>query len=166
VGRDRKKRPKVAHEPDPHKLPRVGPSIVSDQRASPSWLMGKLDTDGPWCWTKMTAADALAVAVRLRHLESMKWLEIEGPKHHAVGVGDLCGDAQRRLEEIHLDDTDSIFSFRLDARKRIWGIRLGAQVYLLWWDPEHEVCPSGASELACRDSTPPDSYMVCRRQRD
>lgn len=40
------------------------------------------------------------------------------------------------------DDLDQLFSLRLTVRKRVWGIKEGNIFWILWWDPEHEVCKS------------------------
>jgi len=37
-------------------------------------------------------------------------------------VSQLCGEAQRRLEELRLDDFDELFRFRLGNMRRLWGI--------------------------------------------
>ncbi len=59
-----------------------------------------------------------------------------------VQVGDLCSKAQKRLIDISKDDCDELFSLRIMVRQRIRGIKDGNILWLLWWDPEHEVCPS------------------------
>jgi len=42
-----------------------------------------------------------------------------------------------RLDEL----TDDLFSLRLEGDMRIWGIRLGRVLQLVWYDPRHEVYP-------------------------
>ncbi len=39
-------------------------------------------------------------------------------------------------------ETDALVSLRLGAKKRIWGVLEGSVLYVLWWDPHHEVYPS------------------------
>jgi len=36
----------------------------------------------------------------------------------------------------------ALFSFAIDGRRRVWGIRREHVLCLLWWDPNHQVCPS------------------------
>ena len=43
---------------------------------------------------------------------------------------------------IRQDDVDELMSFRLDSRGRVWCIQTGNIMRVLWWDPNHEVCPS------------------------
>lgn len=33
-------------------------------------------------------------------------------------------------------------AYRITAKERVWGLLVEDVFYLLWWDPEHEVCPS------------------------
>jgi hypothetical protein len=51
-------------------------------------------------------------------------------------------DARKRLEQLRLDDTDELFSLRLNGQERLWGIRSNDIFSLLWWDPKHEICPA------------------------
>jgi hypothetical protein len=57
-------------------------------------------------------------------------------------VGELCKTARDRLEDLRLEDIDELVSLRLGGAERVWGIRDGNVMLLLWWDPEHAVCPS------------------------
>lgn len=86
--------------------------------------------------------DLHAVLGRIRSFESMKWSEIKGKRNHPIKLEDLSSEAQKRLEEIKQDDAESIFSFAVNGEQRFHGIRVGAVCRLLWWDPEHKVCPS------------------------
>jgi hypothetical protein len=90
----------------------------------------------------MVAEKLLNVIGRLKHFETMTWSEIEGPKNHSVSCESIVRDAQRRLQEINQDDVDELFSLRLSGKERVWSIRDGSVLKLLWWDPEHKVCPS------------------------
>ena len=75
----------------------------------------------------------------------MTWGEIiqqaggrrHGNNHHLVEVATLTRKARRRLEEIRQDDIDEIFSFRLTARTRVYGLTEGRVFKLLWYDPFH-----------------------------
>lgn len=72
----------------------------------------------------------------------MTWSEIEGRSSHAVKVTGLAREARARLDELRQDEVEELFSVRIIGRERIWGIRAGAVLHLLWWDPYHQVCPS------------------------
>ncbi len=79
---------------------------------------------------------------RIRDFETMTWHEIRRTGSHAIPVSEICPDARRCLEEIGLGDTDELFSLRLTGKQRLWGIRDREILRILWWDPEHHVCPS------------------------
>ena len=81
---------------------------------------------------------------------SMTWREIlqqthDGgkSKHHFLRYESLSGEAQMRLQSKKLEEaSDSIFSFALTNLLRIIGIRDKEKFHVLWYDPEHKVCPS------------------------
>ncbi len=72
----------------------------------------------------------------------MAWKEIEGKVHHAIPIANLSKDAIERLKSINQDDIDEVFSFHFGGKERIIGLRDRGIVKLLWWDSEHQVCPS------------------------
>ena len=48
----------------------------------------------------------------------------------------------QRLVEIKQDDLSQLFSLRISAKCRVWGILDGRVFKVLWYDPKHEVYPS------------------------
>jgi hypothetical protein len=90
----------------------------------------------------MAREDFDRVLAKLQNFESMKWREILGEDHHLIPVERLCKQAQDRLESIRLDDIDEVLSMRVGGLERVIGWRFDGAVYLLWWDPRHEACPS------------------------
>ncbi len=107
----------------------------------PSWRFSTVDLNGPFAWP-VGAAIEVHILRKLQQFDSMNWRDIEGPDHHAIGVDRLSKEAQARLTEIKQDDIDEVFSFHFAGKPRIIGIRDMNVVKLLWWDPEHLVCPS------------------------
>jgi hypothetical protein len=102
-----------------------------------------VDLGGPWCWRTIDGDGLVEVLGKLKSFESMTWEEIDGPTgSHGVEVGKLSRDAQERLVRIHQDDVDQLFSLRISGRRRVWGIMDEHVFRVLWWDPEHQVCPS------------------------
>lgn len=85
----------------------------------------------------------LEVMERLGNFEGMTWTEIEqSTGSHPISKNLLIKSAQDRLIEIKQDDVDELFSLRVNGKARIWGIREEHVLRVLWWDPEHQVCPS------------------------
>lgn len=96
----------------------------------------------PFGWHQVDGESLLEIREKLRCFESMTFGEILGRNNHLVGVSSLCKRAQDRLEELRLDDIDELLSLHLTGLKRVWGILEHNVVILLWWDPNHEICPS------------------------
>ena len=111
----------------------------------PTWRVAQLETCDPFGWHVLDATTAQEVRTRLAGFESMTWQQIliEGSKrNHRVTFDRLDKPAQDRLVALNQDDVDGLVSLGVNARARVWGIPDGACLRLLWWDPEHAVCPS------------------------
>ena len=107
----------------------------------PSWRFSTVDRGGPFAWP-IGSKDELKIVEKLHAFDSMRWSEILSKQHHRISIESLSKDAQLRLQEIKLDDIDFVYSFRLQGKPRIFCIRDGSVAKLLWFDPEHQVCPS------------------------
>lgn len=81
---------------------------------------------------------------------NMTWAEIKrqthdqgNSKHHFLRPEELSKESQERLTAKGLEEAnDALFSFALNNTLRIVGIREGERFKVLWYDPNHEVCPS------------------------
>ncbi len=104
-----------------------------------------MDMGGPFSWQELSPAKLLEIRGKLAELEANTWHEIlVDAKHrnHTVLVYRLSPQAKNRLRKIKQDDLDELTSLRLSGRERVWGIRENGILHLLWWDPEHRVCPA------------------------
>lgn len=118
-------------------------TIVSTQNKKLVWKVARIDDDSPWGWNQITCPDFLRnIWGKMHNFETMTWGEILGRHHHAIAVNDIIEPAQNRLEQLGHDDQAELISFRLSNTQRIWAIRSGEEAFLLWWDPNHEICPS------------------------
>jgi len=108
------------------------------------WSVSTLDWDGPFGWQAVTSQQILQEIVpKLHSYETMEWGVVEGPSgSHFIEVGKLSKAAQDRLAEIDMNDIDEIFSLRMQGAQRIFGVRDVATLRMLWWDPDHGVCPA------------------------
>jgi hypothetical protein len=132
-------RERVDDKPRPRSLDPV--QALADKK--PVWRTNSIDYDGPWGWRSVNAETILSdVVVRLHQYEDMAWGQFVGPRNHDVGLQSLCADARRRLRELGGDELDSLFSIRVDGKRRVWAKRKLNCLHILWWDPGHEVCPS------------------------
>ncbi|MDE0322286.1 MAG: hypothetical protein OXN27_00060 [Candidatus Poribacteria bacterium] len=138
----RNKRAGRNRNPRSEKIP-TSRSIVSTQNKKLVWKVARIDDDSPWGWNQITCPDFLRkIWDKMHNFETMTWGEILGRNHHAIAVNDIIKPAQNRLEQLGHDDQAELVSFRLSNTERIWAIRSGEEAFLLWWDPNHEICPS------------------------
>lgn len=86
----------------------------------------------------------LDVGSWMKSAEGRTWAQIEAnrKRDHPVPTSGLVPGAQRRLRELKQDDVDELWRLRFSGTRRIWGIRQGRFFRVLWWDPDHLVCPS------------------------
>ncbi len=138
------KTPKIkrGHEPSPEKHPKA--VEVPDRQRTVQWCFRLFDKGA--CWHEDTYQEETFrdVADLLREYSHRTWGEIEQNRHrdHAIEIHHLIPEAQRRLQELRLDDCGPLWRFRFDGLRRIWGIRDRHIFRILWWDPQHKVCPS------------------------
>ena len=117
----------------------------SSVHQSPVWHLSQLDLDGPFGWSNIPPSVLRELPQKLAKFESRTFQEILGPEHHEVKLDSLSNAARKRLGELKKDDEYRLLSLKIDKLKRVWGIRRGAIVNLLWWDPDHQVCLSNAT---------------------
>ncbi len=135
------KRPARHNTPIPKKSPVT--RALPDQSDKISWSFNIIDIDGPYCFSKIKSPEGLRDLLdKLRNYESLKYSEIVGDKSHWISVQSCDKQAVDRLKEIKLDDIDQIFSLRLTGKCRVFGLWEGRLFLILWYDPEHAVCPS------------------------
>lgn len=135
------KTPKSKHAPSVGKNAR---SVVAENYdlEKPRWLLSVVDLRGPFGWEQISSKELSRVVKYLMKLESMTWAEIKGKRHHTVQVEGCCRKAKNRLIEIKQDDISELFSIGIGGKPRVFGIRAGECLKILWWDPEHKVYPS------------------------
>lgn len=129
----------------PKKIPRVDAN-VDYWGSHPIWSFAILDRFAPvGGWIHLDPMELDSLLPRLCQLETMTWAEILSDgrtQNHAINVDKLIPEAQERLKFLNLDDYEEVLSLRVTAKARIYGIRDGAIFRILWWDPEHKICPA------------------------
>ncbi|MDY6802274.1 MAG: hypothetical protein SXA11_00490 [Cyanobacteriota bacterium] len=145
MAKSKTKKPKATETPSPSKTPKtfVAPNDFYEQK--PAWRVSKMVMDGDYGWEILDAEKLIFIKDKLSSFESMTWSEIlikNKKSNHLVKVGDLSKEAQDCLEKMGLDDVDRLLSLRLSGKERVWGILAEGILDLLWWDPQHQVCPS------------------------
>jgi len=142
--------------PEFRKAPRkkIDPgSIMSDLMR---WCPLQADKEGDWSWgqpRQWSSEDwGQEILPKLNEFEKLKWSEIYAQrtgnkkkkrhkKHHDMAVCNIEREACDRWYEIGLEEHDTAFRFRLAGIRRLWGYRILAKFYLIWWDPYHKIYP-------------------------
>jgi hypothetical protein len=142
--RGRSNRPTTARSPGGGRQVRVAADPSSFDREFFRWRTGELDLGGRWGWRGVH--DCLLhryIIPKMHDLEGMTWAQVKSStgSHEGVEVDKLVREARDRLADMAVED-DTLFSLRLSGKERVWGIRRQTQLFVLWWDPEHEICPS------------------------
>lgn len=93
-------------------------------------------------WHEVESREKLfEIIERLKAFESMTWGEIikndTTGSHFIEGYRLTDRDAKKKLESLKVSLDTFVCSLRHHKRERIWGIREGSALKLLWWDPEH-----------------------------
>jgi hypothetical protein len=107
-----------------------------------------IDITEYWCLGGISTSDLHQLLPRLKHFETMKIKELfyGGTSARNLGknysVNTIIPAAQKRLQQLGMDDQDEIFRLRIDGEKRLYGILRGFEFSIIWWDPEHEIFPS------------------------
>lgn len=139
-----KKTPKFRETISDSKTPRLE-SVSDYRRQFPSWQVSLLQMVDPWGWHGLEKVKTEEIRKKLSQFENKTWNTIlanEGDRNHFIAKDNLCKKARDRLAEIGQDDVDAVLSLRLSGKERIYGILDMAVLKLLWWDPNHQICPA------------------------
>lgn len=135
------KRPTIAEQPTPKKHARSDDPVIEGLPLA--WRFSACDKGGPWAWSSLDdASQYKRVMEQLHEFERMNWNAISGQGSHEVERGRLAKKARDRLETIKRDDETHLMSFRVTGKNRVWCIRERNIMSVLWWDPNHSVCPA------------------------
>lgn len=79
----------------------------------------------------------------LKATERRRWIELYQnlKRDHPIEIARLTAEAQKRLDQLRLDDLDELWSLRVNQTCRAWGYRYEHELRLIWIDPEHMVYP-------------------------
>ncbi len=123
------------------------PSHASHERVC--WHFGAIDLEGPFGWAEITESQLVNLVGVIRDVERQTASELFDKAGYRQTVGatksipieSICPDAQQRLATLGFDDHNHLVSLRITRRARLWMLRFNAIACLLWWDPDHQVCP-------------------------
>lgn len=143
--------------PPQARIPKIGTSVPERQiktggdpdsldRETIAWQFHRLDNDHEdWGWNGLKAGIWKEILRQLKAFEGLTWAKLKeaaggrrhGTNHHPIEVANFCNKAKDRLKSLHLDEYDSLFSLRLANKIRIYGVRDGRVLQLVWYDPHH-----------------------------
>lgn len=106
-----------------------------------AWHFHRMDNDGKWPCTMEIIRE---IQPRLHEYEIKTWNQIfeRGTHNHPLPINKLERPAQKRLSDLGLDDTDSLYQLKITnggGKQRLWGIKRENIFQILWWDPLHTV---------------------------
>ena len=105
------------------------PHFIKTSEGLPVFHFNKIDRDGPFAFSPCRSCFDTDAGKSKHHFLS----NLEG----------LSKEAKKRLSKLGLEEeTDCLYSFAFDNTLRIIGLRCNDDFYILWYDQNHEVCPS------------------------
>lgn len=140
--KQRQRQAKLGASPDPKKEARH--VDVPDYEASTvQWCFELFDHATDWRDGNGPHIAFCEIGDQFKSYSRLTWAEIRANAHrdHPLACDVLCKRARDRLAELRLDDVDELWRFRFAAKRRVWGIRDGRVMKVLWWDPDHQVYP-------------------------
>ena len=143
----KRKKPKSKYNPSIKKEVRPSLSVISNENLTPSLRFSTIDKIGPFNklhFSKDSFEEKLFghIKVRLLQYEKLNWAELTRPvSNHPMPIEKIVPTAQKRLQDINLDDYETLCQLKIDGIERLWGIREAGVFNIIWWDPYHEVYP-------------------------
>lgn len=122
--------------------PKYGGNPDSYFSMHPSWNFSKSDLQNTK-WSLYNSDFLNEVLPKLIDFERRIWSDIVSDKkhNHWIDTSDLIKEAQDRLIELKIF-YDSLFSLRLTGTVRLFGYIENGIYYIIWYDQNHEICPS------------------------
>ena len=116
----------------------------------PSWSFQRFNFQHKR-WGLPDGDDLHQLLNKMKSYEQQTWKDIlqdtsgrkEKTKNHLIPVYNLIKDAQDDLILNHLDEFESVCSLTVTGRKRLFGFIQDTGIFqILWYDPDHSICPS------------------------
>ncbi len=127
-------------------------NACSSDNALQQWDFSKLDVGGEFAFNVLSQdMNHKLILTKILDFSKRTWAEIKRDTHdaknksahHFLEFNSLSKEAKQRILFLGLEnDTDSIFSMRLNNIVRIIGIRDKEKFIVKWYDSQHKFCPS------------------------
>ena len=113
------------------------------------WLLNENSKEKTLDWNDKDGMHVAKIMKCMKELERRGWKELindDKKNHHFIPVERMCSKARSRWKEIYWEkrrfDATSLFSLKIDKKKRLFGVRDGGVFIVIWYDPYHQICPS------------------------
>lgn len=138
------KRPKSVEKIAEKKSPVIAEpvSLYDDDKAA--WRISRIQLIDPYGWHDLDAEGILRIKGRLASLERSTWRDIfvrDARHNHQIGVSDLKCPIAKLWMQKNLPDQPALWTIRVGAKGRIWGILSEKAYQIIFWDPDHLIWP-------------------------
>jgi hypothetical protein len=142
--KSKSKNPVFGASPNPKKRP-VWQGSLTHHNHRISWRFSAADNEGDFAWANVGETRLKEVHDRLCEWEAMDMASLLECRNCYTDLSKLSSTARKRLEAIQRDDAESLYSYRVTKKARLWCMDAPDEgvMYVLWWDPNHLVYPSG-----------------------
>lgn len=109
------------------------------------WRFSHVDHDRPWGFSAVDGSLLIEILRKLSGFESMTVNELRRTRKTFKEYdlpGPIIQDAVDRLAEMRRDDMTKIQRLELTGLQRLYGFLDSNVFHVVWWDPEHAICPS------------------------
>lgn len=115
-------------------------SVSPADNLFPDFKTDMMESRGKWSFDRLSFKHLQTILNKLFEFQKLTWAELKNHGCHLVEVCSLCKEAQCKLYNSNSYEPENLYSFRLSSTQRLWGIKDKNIIWLLWWDPNHEVC--------------------------
>ena len=134
------KQPKAVEKIRGKKTPVIAESVSVYDDEKAAWRISRIQLLDPYGWRELNADEIVRVKERLSSLERSTWKDIfirDAHYNHQLEVNDLrCPIAKKWMLD-NLPDQPYLWTIRVTAKERIWGILAEKAYQIILWDPYH-----------------------------
>lgn len=127
--------------------------LNSTDSQQPIWDFSNIDNDGVFAFKlDREDMDSAFLLDKLLQYSKMTWRDIKSATHdkkgksknHVLDYKGISKAGKERIDAKHIEpeDYDIIFSFALENRERLIGLKRNRVFQIIWYDSQHEFYPS------------------------
>lgn len=138
------KQPKVFQQVPGTKIPVIAEAITLYDDRKLAWRIGKIQLVEPYSWHVLDANDVARMRAKLGSLERSTWKDVfvhDARNNHSIRSDQLKCPVARKWMADHMADQPLLWTIRVSAKERIWGIVSEGAYQIVFWDPDHLIWP-------------------------